>query len=671
MIFRRIAFTNFTVFRGCQTLELPARSTSRPIILVGGLNGSGKTSIIEGIVLGLYGLEGWRWWFRSGVGRRHEYHARIAAALNHRARHDGERVITLEFDLALDDAPVTLSIRRHWWVDPEGIDESLELFRDGMPVALECLPEERLDLLQAYINELLPPEVSPFFFFDGERVRDYARHASPDRLRDGIDRLLKLDTVNSLLKHVGQLSARQDLVEIEPLLRREEELGLAIQAKEAELAGFRTEVDDLHRARDQKDAERHHLMASSQAQFGGVEAELGGLDEQMTALGREAKDLGHQLGSSLGGVVPLALCMPLVSRLDSAARQSASTRRATERAADALVHIDRIIAIAEDAGLVEASPIFWQHIAFYREQTEARLSLSVDAHVIEGMTERELADLHRRATEAANLNDKEIRSMARHLDDLTHQRRRLFVQMNQIRKGAQQTDYVKRVDALGREAGQIEGSIRAMESQIDAQEAEYERVKQDLRETRTEISRIRTQNQRGALFARTTAAIEAVRRGFRRDQLYRLAEHLRYTSAQLARKQRLFSRIELDLESTTLRLFDTTGYEVEMGKLSSGEAQIVALALLWALSRSVSHTMPCVLDTPLGRLDSTHRERMADTYFKQAGAQVIILSTDEEIAGPYLDTLRDHVAAGFRLIHDEQIETSRFIPGYFDTEAVS
>lgn len=671
MNFSRIAFTNFAVFRGRQVLDLPPRSTSRPIILIGGLNGSGKTSIIEGIVLGLYGFEGWRWWFRSGSGRRRDYHARIAAALNHRARHDGERQITLELELALDDASATLSIRREWWVEPEGIDEDLQLRRDGMPVSPECLPEERLDILQAYINELLPPEVSPFFFFDGERVRDYARHASPDRLRDGIDRLLKLDVVNSLLKHLGQLNARHDLVELDPLLRRQEELELAIKAREAELASLRTEIDDLHRARDRKDAERRHLMASSQAQFGGVEAELDGIDEQMTALGREAKDLGHQLGHSLGGVVPLALCMPLVNRLDSAARQSASNRRATERAADALVHIDRIITIAEDTGLVDESHTFWQHINAYREQTEVGLSLSVDAHVIEGMTQREITDLHRRATEAAHLDHKEIRVMARRLDDLTHEHRRLFVQMNQIRKGAQQTDYVNRVDTLAHEAGQIEGSIKAMESQIDAQEAEYERHKQDLRDTRTEISRIRTQNRRGALFARTTETIEAVRRGFRRDQLYRLAEHLRFTSAQLARKQALFSRIELDLELTTLRLLDTTGYEVEMSKLSSGEAQIVALALLWALSRSVSHTMPCVLDTPLGRLDSTHRERMADTYFKQAGAQVIILSTDEEIAGPYLETLSDHVAADFRLVHDEQSETSRFTPGYFDAEAAS
>lgn len=671
MIFRRIAFTNFAVFRGRQELTLPARSPERPVILIGGLNGSGKTSVIEGIVLGLYGLEGWRWWFRSGTGRRPDYHARITAALNHRARHDGEVEIAAEFELAIDDHEDTFFVRRRWWVDADGVEEDLEVRRAGIPIAPDCTPDERLSALQAHINELLPPEVSPFFFFDGERVRDYARHASPDRLRDGIDRLLKLDTLNNLLKHLGQLTARQDATETETLLREEDALTTAFKAKSAELDELHAEIERLSLERQQKDHQRQHLKQSAQAQFGGIEAELGALTEQMALHNQQAKDLGHELGAALGGPLPLALCLPLVQRLETAARRVVARRRTAERAADALIHIDRIITLAEHAGHTAPDDPLRQQLEAYRQRACVQPPLEEESALVEDMTDREVTELSRRVDEATHLADRDIRSLARTWDELTRKRQSVHDQMAQIRKGAQQTDYVSRIDTLAQEAGEAEGRIQIIESQLSKGEAESERLIQHLQDTRARILRSRAHNARGELLQRTTAVIETLRQRFRQDRLQRFAEQLQFTSAQLARKQDLFSRIELDLKTSALRLVDTTGREIEMSKLSSGEAQIVALALLWALSRSASTNLPCVLDTPLGRLDSAHRSRMAETYFKQAGAQVIILSTDEEIIGPYFDTLSGHIAASFRLLHDEKAESSRFTDDYFTSPTAS
>ena len=71
-----------------------------------------------------------------------------------------------------------------------------------------------------------------------------------------------------------------------------------------------------------------------------------------------------------------------------------------------------------------------------------------------------------------------------------------------------------------------------------------------------------------------------------------------------------------------------------------------------------------MIDTPLGRLDSTHRRHLVTRYFPHASHQTILLSTDEEISGAYYEALRPWLASEFTLTHDETGGTS-IVPGYF------
>ena len=58
MIFHRLALNNFGLFCGEQTFSLTPRvryRKRRPVILIGGKNGTGKTTILEAVRLCLYG----------------------------------------------------------------------------------------------------------------------------------------------------------------------------------------------------------------------------------------------------------------------------------------------------------------------------------------------------------------------------------------------------------------------------------------------------------------------------------------------------------------------------------------------------------------------------------------------------------------------------------------
>ncbi len=100
-------------------------------------------------------------------------------------------------------------------------------------------------------------------------------------------------------------------------------------------------------------------------------------------------------------------------------------------------------------------------------------------------------------------------------------------------------------------------------------------------------------------------------------------------------------------------------------KLSAGERQLLAVAILWALAKSSGKTLPTVIDTPLGRLDGPHREKLIKNYFPKAGSQVLIFYTDEEVNEKYYQSLKPYISLEYKINYDELTQSSTFEEGYF------
>lgn len=112
-------------------------------------------------------------------------------------------------------------------------------------------------------------------------------------------------------------------------------------------------------------------------------------------------------------------------------------------------------------------------------------------------------------------------------------------------------------------------------------------------------------------------------------------------------------------------MLDKSGAEVPKKRLSAGEKQIYAIAMLEALGKASGRNLPVIIDTPLGRLDTRHRQKLVDSYFASASHQVIILSTDTEIDLSFYGGLEKNISHGYHLIFDEAIGASRAEEGYF------
>jgi DNA sulfur modification protein DndD len=73
------------------------------------------------------------------------------------------------------------------------------------------------------------------------------------------------------------------------------------------------------------------------------------------------------------------------------------------------------------------------------------------------------------------------------------------------------------------------------------------------------------------------------------------------------------------------------------------------------------------IDTPLGRLDSEHRQHLVERYFPQASHQVLLLSTDTEIRDEEVGVLRSQsaIAREYLLDYHPQKRQTTVKAGYF------
>ncbi|MEJ1937964.1 DNA sulfur modification protein DndD, partial [Nostoc sp. NIES-2111] len=127
-------------------------------------------------------------------------------------------------------------------------------------------------------------------------------------------------------------------------------------------------------------------------------------------------------------------------------------------------------------------------------------------------------------------------------------------------------------------------------------------------------------------------------------KLNKLEEDVKNCFLYLLHKSDLVFRIAIDTKTFALSLFDFEGKPVPKHRLSAGEKQLLAIAFLWGLAKVSGLRLPVAIDTPLGRLDSSHRQNLVEKYFPAASHQVILLSTDTEIGKKEVETLRENEA---------------------------
>jgi DNA sulfur modification protein DndD len=660
MILEQLTLRNFCLFHGEQVFDLtPARRNGQhlPITLFGGINGGGKTTLLDAIQLALYGGRA-----RCSKRANLAYDDFLRQSIHHGVSDCEAAGVSLSFRFVADGEEHLYDVCRSWKVSEGRVREDLRVLQDGLPD--QWLSENWPQL----VEDLFPLDISQLFFFDAEKIRVLAEDESSSKaLGAAIKSLLGLDIVERLITDSTAMQARlakklgtpEHQTQVETLERQGREHQSRIDA-------FTTERAALENSRLRAETEQNEAEEAF-ASGGGKHWEA--RQDRNRRLGEVASLEGAmraQLLTLAAGDLPLALVPDLLTRVEE---QDQRERQAqgTDVIQRLLLERDtQLLGVLRDAG---GSPSLLRQVSKHletdrlsRQPTASlprRLALSESArsllrhirgqklvelraeteHVVKKLSQvvQDREDLERAIASAPD--DADIVIVANRLKDTTHT-----------------------LTLLNEQSNQLDTAIAAKRAELDVCTKKLRQLWQGKMDKEFAHEDGRRMMQ---LAGRTRETMQVFLQRVTAHKIDRLSGFITESFRFLLRKQTLVERILIDPSTFAITLYDVTGQAITKQRLSEGEKQIFAISVLWGLARASARPLPAVIDTPMARLDGTHRQHLVERYFPNASHQVIIFSTDTEVDRQYYQALQPSIARAYHLTYDDEAKRTVGEEGYF------
>ena len=653
MILDELVLHDVGVFGGRQALTLTPDGPDRPIVLVGGLNGGGKTTILEALQICLFGSAA------PALGRG-SYLGHLRKRV-HRGAGAKSATLELAFRHNTDGVERSYRIIRSWSVSGETCRETFEVLRDGE------LDRLAADNWAEQVEEFMPTRIAGLFLFDGERVEAYADPSEAPRLVEtAVHNLLGLDVVERLSADLSTLERRK---------RRGGETGCATTAADdvrAQLAHLRAGRIDLQREMAEAYEAHDRAVRELDELEGRFRREGGELYERRAAIEAEATTAHARFEMSeerlrivAGGTAPLLLVTDLLDGVRARGRAEAEVVSARSIASalrtehEALLGLPEISSLPKSA-LAAVDRALLDRRTSFESKAGGDVALDLDADsadAIEALVADGVDDVREELASALRLSKEAKagrRDANRALEAVPTEESlaellmaRANAQMEVARLEGEKSATDSALQRLDEEIGQL----AEREARLSEQEAAEIFRGQDVERMLEHSARVR------ATLVRFRQAVVA-------RHVERIEQLVLESFRGLVRKPGLVSDLTIDPATFELSIVGADGGALGPEELSAGERQLLAVALLWGLARASGRPLPTVIDTPLGRLDSEHRSLLVDRYFPRASHQVMLLSTDEEISGGYHQSLSPHVCRSYHLEFDHETGRTKVRDGY-------
>lgn len=653
MIIKKLVLQNFRVFQGTHEIELSPTNTKKPIILLGGLNGSGKTSILTAIRLALYGKMAF-----DSVLTNQDYLDQLSKLIYKNAETKKiEKSASIELTFAYNQGGETsdFTISRSWAL---GQKDKLFLSKNSKP-----LQELNYEQCQGFLNELIPNGVADLFFFDGEKIAALAEDESGKILQTAVRRLFGLDLIEKLRNDLTIFLKRHttntlDVKNQEILNQLENEKNTYL--KKAEQFRHSAHLIYVQITSIAENIQKKERLFS--AQGGAFALTKSKEKEKVDTLVKEKETLEKSIRQEFDGVFPLSLAPKTLNSLFEQLQQEVELKQAKHFVTELNHFLNKLQADMAFRSTTTAK-IASEAI---KDQLDDYLSNKPFGEVLLDISERELGFYQKMIQIDVNKTKIHFQQLLNRLTIVENELEQASLNIDRAPEDEQWFELFSQIRQLDCERiTKINDHNEFLEDARKMLVLALERTKQ-IQKFHDEI-RLQYNDNNAIVHAKNSLALlEEYTVSLTESRIKALETKFLSAYKRLNRKEHEKLSAKVNTKTFDVELVDNDGQFINRQSLSAGEKQIYAIAILEALGKTSGRQLPVIIDTPLGRLDSQHRDKLIKYYFPIASEQVIILSTDTEIDKNYYENyLKDNISHCYQINFNNKTNSSEINSGYF------
>ena len=660
MLIQRIKISNFKTYLSLD-LDLTV-DDDRPIILIGGSNGGGKTTLFEAISGALYGLK---------IDNKEHFMELLNQGAINKVKPEISLQITFVGKVLGQQQKYIL--KRSYILNPQGRPlESVSLNMNGNMYVYGTMtaPKERVRAEQEIskiIKANLPQELSQYFLFDAMQSSELLKkNVFQQTIRDNFENVLGFKKYLQLKRAAEKLQqewaeqrleAEKEAKEYSSLCNQKEQLVIDLNACLAEqdrLYKYMSSVEDEYQRA--KEGEKQAANLSKRIQD---------VDGKIQAITEEAANYAENLKAFVDNIEINVFLPKLASNLSQEINNILRVKEQLQKQSTGAYPIEtlrdvtsKIIDYLKELSLcsqaVDEENVI-SHIVAMQNTTNAK-----DPYDYLNTAE---VDALRELPKKGNGNQfvsidrkrQDMEIQLANLDNLRTEKRTL----EQTQAGgnglliANYEDAKRSVDKLKTQEDSLKNEIQRLEKRIhqfDVQIQQEPDVKFDtLVKLRPFFDKVADN-----LLKKKKAQIETEMQ----SQLNRL----------LVSYKGHVGRVELSdsMENFNIKLYHSAGNEISLNQLNAASKQIFIQVLLKVLRNLGDYNPPVMIDTVMGVLDNESRDALMEEYFPQLAEQTILLCTTSEIRtdSDYIK-LEPFISKTYTLHRNVEEQNTTIDEGYF------
>lgn len=660
MIIKRIKTKNYKTYLSLD-LDLSVKP-DQPIILIGGMNGGGKTTLFEAICGALYGL-------------KIKNKAHFQELLNNGAIGKVEPTIVLEltFEGMVLGRMQEYLLRRTYKLNPADKPvENVLLNMDGTPFSYgTATPPQQRAINEQQVNKIikanLPQELSKYFLFDAMQSSELLKeNVFAQIIKDNIQNVMgfnKYLQMKNAAEHQQQEWAARRL---EAQKEAEEYNGLCEQ---------RNQLVELQEENAKLQDDKYKYLTSIQTEYDAAKegakesAETERKIQELEASVKDTQELSKRYNTQLKHVVETLeinvffpkLAQGITNEVNDIIRQKEALKQEREGvlSVEQMREVTtKILGYLKSKYLCPESVEDDDVVAYLKSQQESLHRKDNYAFMDESELEALKNLLNANAVnEFITLNDSR-HDLEKRLENYDNQLRQISLLRRSMVNG--NTEIIKAYEEANRE-------LESLKKEADNRKVSIKKLEQKIHQFDVQIQQ--EPDVKYDMLVKLKPFFEDVADTLLRRKKEKIEEDMKEQLNKLLISYKgCIAKVELSdrMENFTIRLYHKAGNEISLNQLNAASKQIFIQVLLKVLRNLGDYNPPVMIDTVMGVLDEESRDVLMEEYFPGLAEQTILLCTTSEIRKDkdYLK-LEPFLSRSYTLVRDVERQSTHIEEGYF------